>query len=134
MNIIAVGLFGAAGALLRYLMGLWIHGWWPSPFPFGTLIINLLGCLMLGWFSTWAASLASLPSWLRLGFGTGFVGAFTTFSTFSVETVNLIHAELWGSALLYVMSSFIGGLVFAWAGYEIFQIQLRRKSKGVQPS
>lgn len=130
-----VGLFGIIGALLRYAIGNWAGHWWPSStFPTGTLIINLTGCLLLGWFSTWAASKPGLPAWFRTGFGTGFVGAYTTFSTFSVETVTLMQADQIGLAALYVLSSFIGGLAFAGLGYGLYQAQSRSRAKGATPS
>lgn len=131
MNGLSVAIFGAAGALLRYAAGLWAHSWWGMSFPIGTLLVNYAGCLLLGLFSAWTASKPNLPSWLRLGIGTGFVGAFTTFSTFSYETVALFQAGLAEIALLYVLLSLIGGLVFAWGGQELFQVGLRRKARRV---
>jgi len=130
-----VGLFGIVGAVLRYLIGEWAQNWWPSSaFPTGTLIINLTGCLLLGWFSSWAAFKPGLPAWFRTGFGTGFVGAYTTFSTFSAETVTLLQGEHFGLAALYVLTSLIGGLAFAGLGYGIYQIQSRRRARGASRS
>ena len=78
---------------------------WPRPFPLGTLAINVGGSFVLGWFATWAASRAGLdPAW-RLAVATGFVGAFTTFSTFEYETRRLAEAGLHGLALLNVAAS-----------------------------
>lgn len=129
-----VGLFGIIGAVLRYSIGVWSQDWWTSPvFPAGTLVINLTGCLLLGWFSTWAASKPGLPAWFRTGFGTGFVGAYTTFSTFSVETLSLLQADRIGLAALYAASSLIGGLAFAGLGYGLYQVQSRRRAGGVKP-
>ncbi|WP_027092402.1 fluoride efflux transporter CrcB [Cohnella thermotolerans] len=130
----AVGLFGVVGALLRYLTGMWAHNWWASPFPLGTFLINLLGSLVLGWFSTWAASQPQFPAWIRLGIGTGLIGAFTTFSTFSVETVSLFKENLPGYALLYTLASLVGGFLCAWIGYEIARAQLLRKTRSVNAS
>jgi CrcB protein len=129
MNAAAVGIFGAIGALLRYGLGLYVRDWWSSPFPLGTLLINLAGCLALGWFSSWAAARKGLPAWVRTGVGTGLVGAFTTFSTFSVETVELVRDGCWGFAALYVLASLAGGFLLAWAGYGLFQAQERRRDR-----
>ncbi|CAM3925316.1 fluoride efflux transporter CrcB [Cohnella lubricantis] len=130
-----IGLFGIFGALSRYELGLWVQDWRPSSsFPAGTLIINLAGCLLLGWFANWAASKSGMPAWFRTGFGTGFVGSFTTFSTFSVETVSLMKEDQAGLAALYVASSLIGGLAFAAIGYWISQAQSRRRTRGAEPS
>ncbi len=115
----AVGLAGSVGALLRYEAGLWTHSWWPFTFPLATLAINLTGCLALGWFTAWAARRPGLPEWLRLGIGTGLIGAYTTFSTFSVETLTLLRDGQAGAAALYVGASLIGGLAFAWAGFRL---------------
>lgn len=131
---VPVGLFGIIGAVLRYALGIWSKDWWPhAAFPGGTLIINLTGCLLLGWFSTWAAAKPGLPAWFRTGFGTGLVGAYTTFSTFSVETVTLLRENHTVLAVLYAGASFFGGLLFAGLGYAIYQAQTRRQRRGVQP-
>lgn len=129
MKLWAVGLFGIAGALLRYLGGLWVRDWWALPFPLGTLLINYAGCLVLGWFAAWAAFRPKLPDWLRLGLGTGLVGAFTTFSTFSVEAVSLVQTGRPGTALLYVLASGLGGFALAWLGYGIAR-RPRRQNQG----
>ncbi|MDG0813401.1 fluoride efflux transporter CrcB [Cohnella rhizosphaerae] len=122
---LAVGLAGSVGALLRYEAGLWTHAWWHSAFPLATLAINLTGCLALGWFTAWAAMRPGLPESLRLGIGTGLIGAYTTFSTFSVETLALLRDGRAGHAALYVGASLIGGLLFAWGGFRLGE---RRKS------
>jgi fluoride exporter len=114
-----VGFAGILGALFRYDLGLYIHSWWSKSFPLETLIINYLGCFILGWFTPWAKSRKNIPSWIRVGFGTGFIGSFTTFSTFSVETMELLQKGLWGTAILYVLLSLWGGLLMAWCGYSL---------------
>ncbi|GIM44705.1 putative fluoride ion transporter CrcB 1 [Collibacillus ludicampi] len=118
-----VGIAGVLGALFRYDLGLLIHSWWSLSFPLETLLINYLGCIILGWFTPWAASHKNFPSWIRVGFGTGFIGSFTTFSTFSAETLALIQKGLWGIAILYVLLSLWGGLLMAWCGYRLFKLR-----------
>lgn len=105
-----MGLAGAMGALLRHFIGVSIHAWWEDPFPLGTLLINYAGCFMLSGLVT----RATLPSWLERAIGIGFIGSFTTFSAFSVETIALIEQRLWLQAFMYLLLSIWGGLFFAW--------------------
>lgn len=117
MDLVAVGIGGFFGAVLRYQLGQWMpsaHG-----LPIRTLIINLLGCLFLAWFFTITVKRWNIPSRLRLGIGTGFTGAFTTFSTFSMETTNLISHGQASLAIMYVLFSVIGGVVLALFGTKI---------------
>jgi len=122
----AVGLFGMAGALLRYMTGVWVHAGWSSPFPLGTFAVNLSGCLALGWLSAWTADRPGMPAWLSTGINTGLIGSFTTFSTFSVETMELFRdGEIW-TAGLYVALSVAGGLACAWGGSAVYRSLARR--------
>lgn len=117
MNVVAVGIGGFFGAILRYIIGEWIHT--ENGFPLGTLIINLAGCFFLAWFFTITAKRWNINPKLRLGIGTGFVGAFTTFSTFSIETLNLIVHHQMIFAFTYVLLSIIGGIGLAFAGAKL---------------
>lgn len=113
----AVGLGGFAGALLRYGMSVWIpavHG-----FPWGILMINWTGCLFLGWFLTAAGRKFRIHPHLALAIGTGFVGAYTTFSTFAVDTVHLMQQGQLAEALLYILSSVLIGVLLAFAGVRL---------------
>lgn len=86
---IAVG--GSAGAILRYLTGGMLSG--NAVFPFGTLAVNLIGCFLLSLLLTEAFELLEMNVDLRLGIATGFLGAFTTFSTVCRETAGMISAS-----------------------------------------
>jgi len=103
-----IGAAGVLGALSRYgLSILWNEG--DGSFPWGTLACNMIGCLLIGYFSE-----ALLPKWpqeLRAAVTTGFIGAFTTFSTFSVETVRMLQDQRVFLALLYIGVSLFGGLI-----------------------
>ncbi|MGM0974772.1 MAG: fluoride efflux transporter CrcB [Bacillota bacterium] len=115
MNIVAVGIGGFFGAILRYIVGERLPI--VNGFPLGTFMINLLGCLFLGWFLNikwWKIN----PN-LKLAIGTGFVGAFTTFSTFSVETLYLLKNHHFFLALFYVMLSVLGGIGLAAIGAKL---------------
>jgi fluoride exporter len=117
MSMIAVGIGGFFGAILRYQMGTWIPA--VGGFPVGTLTINLIGCFFLAWFLTITAKRLNIHPSLRLGIGTGFTGAFTTFSTFSVETVTLIANHQLALAMIYVLSSVVGGIILAVLGAKL---------------
>ncbi|MCL6625671.1 fluoride efflux transporter CrcB [Alicyclobacillus shizuokensis] len=123
MPYLAVALGGGIGACLRYLISEWVgtvHG-----FPAATLGINLAGSFFLAWFYTITLERVAIHPHLRLGIGTGLVGAFTTFSTFTSEVWSLLaaHAYLW--ALLYVLLSFVGGLALAALGFFLAHWQNR---------
>lgn len=107
---------GAAGALARYALGAWLQEAANLRFPVGTLVINVLGSFLLGLLFAAADRLA--PEW-RVAVGTGFLGAFTTFSTFSVDTVRLIGAGEPRLALLNAAGSLALGLLAAWGGLSL---------------
>nr|WP_295971363.1 fluoride efflux transporter CrcB [uncultured Bacillus sp.] len=127
MNILSVGLGGIIGAILRYITGQVIPV--QNGFPLNTLMINLSGCFLLAWFYTTVID-RNIPSYIRLGIGTGLIGAFTTFSTFSVETIELLRHGQWFQALLYVLISVIGGLLLSVAGMK--WADFLQRSKGGQ--
>lgn len=113
------GIGGIAGAIMRYTLGRYIMDKAGSestnPFPLGTWVINISGSLMLGvLFGLSKAELLSSVWWAVLG--TGFCGAYTTFSTFGYETMQLITANKVRKACMYVISSVTFGLIAAWLG------------------
>ncbi|MDC3412866.1 fluoride efflux transporter CrcB [Aquibacillus sp. 3ASR75-11] len=125
MNVLAVGIGGFIGAILRYLVGEWIPS--TNGFPFGTWTVNLIGCLILSWFFTITSKRWSINPNLKLAIGTGLIGSFTTFSTFSVETINLIQNSQFMIALLYILLSVIGGIGLAFTGARLASFQPNRK-------
>jgi fluoride exporter len=106
---------GFLGAISRYCLGVWIHT--NNGFPLGTLLINLIGCFLLGWFLTFASQSTKINPYNTLLIGTGFIGSFTTFSTFSVETITLLQQGLFMLGLLYVLASIILGLLLSYLGH-----------------
>lgn len=114
-----VGIFGVVGALLRYYLGISMSMVWHDSFPLATLLINLSGCFLLGWITTHLSRINMFPPSIITGIGTGLIGSFTTFSTFSVETVKLILGSHWGIAILYVLSSLWGGLLASYLGFRL---------------
>jgi fluoride exporter len=126
---VAVALGGFIGAVLRYV----ISEWWGTQhgFPLATLVINLAGSFFLMWFYTLTLDRFPIHPHVRLGIGTGLVGAFTTFSTFCVETWKLIESAEYVTAGLYVASSLFGGILLSAIGYFLArrQTELRMVKK-----
>lgn len=129
-ELIYVGAGGFIGTMARYEAQQWLQ---PdsSVFPAAVLIINLAGCLFLGWFFTVTPAKWRIPAEWRLLIGTGFTGAFTTFSTFSVDSIHLLQDKEIGLAVLYILSSVIAGLFMSYIGIKIGDLMVsRRLSKG----
>ena len=119
-----VGAGGFAGANARYLLSKAALQAWGPAFPYGTLIINVLGCFLLGLFATLAERLAWSDSW-RLLVAVGFLGAFTTFSTFEYETVQLAAAGNLLRAAANVAGSVAAGFVGVMLGIGLARLLLR---------
>jgi CrcB protein len=116
-DFLIIGLGGWLGAYSRHRVGLAIADRWGTAFPWGTAVINVTGCLLLGFFGTWAlAREQALPMEWRLLIAVGFLGAYTTFSTFGFETLLLLRNGHSQAAALYVAGSVGVGLVAVWAG------------------
>ena len=118
LNCLVVALGGGIGACLRYLIGL-IPLKEPFVFPVKTLVINLLGCFVIGLVASLAVKNSSLSSKLVLFIKTGFCGGFTTCSTFALETETLIKTGQSGLAVLYIALSVVAGVGLAFAGQVI---------------
>ena len=119
--LIAAG--GGLGAVARFLLAAWANRAWPN-FPSGTLIVNLLGCLCIGLLMPlFAGHDPRFKEEWRLLLVIGFLGAFTTFSTFAYETFAVGGAEgdagQMGKAFANVAVSVIGGLALVWIGYAL---------------
>lgn len=118
MLVLCIALGGAIGALARYGLGGWIHSWAGAGFPWGTLVINVSGSLVLGFSARILEALASAVE-LRGLVAAGFLGAFTTFSTFSYETAAMLQAGQWPRAAAYVLGSVILSLAGTFAGIAL---------------
>ena len=114
-RIVAVGIGGACGAIARYGLNA-IFAKTFAPFPFATFFINVTGSLLVGIFVTLFAEKFPDAENLRLGLVVGFLGAYTTFSTFEFETFALMRDRQLATAFLYVSLSFAAGLIGVLAG------------------
>jgi len=113
-----VGAGGFLGAIARYALSLWIDTRFDTPFPVATMLINVTGSFVLGTMSG-ALEFATWPPEVRLALGVGFLGAYTTFSTFTYETLRLIEAGDTAIALGYVSASVLAGLAAATLGLAL---------------
>jgi fluoride exporter len=115
MTYLIIGLGGFIGANARFVVGRWALQKWGGQFPLGTLLINVTGSFILGVFATLALHYAWDDRW-RLLIAVGFVGAFTTFSTFEYETLELAIQGSWMGAGINVLGSVICGFVAGFVG------------------
>ncbi len=120
MNILkdffVVGLGSFLGGGSRFLVSKVLGGLWASSFPLATFIVNLLGCLLIGFFLSLPSTLSWLSPQTRLFLTTGFCGGLTTFSTFMNENLSLASDQDYLCMFLYLVGSFAIGLIFVWAG------------------
>ena len=118
MSYLLIGVGGALGAICRYSLGLAVMRNRQGSFPLGTWIINISGSFLLGLLFQFHAQ-GLIQDWAMMLFGVGFCGAYTTFSTFGNETVQLIVGNKLGLAACYVGTSVLLSLVAAWIGWSI---------------
>ena len=119
---IAVALGGALGSLLRFLVSSWMLVHWPRHLYMGTFAVNLIGCFAIGFLSAFFLLRADLPLALRTGLTVGVLGGLTTFSSFSLEVVNLLESGQYGTAAGYLLGSVLGGLAAAWLGMTLARL------------
>jgi fluoride exporter len=108
---IAIALGAVPGALCRYYLTRWCIQWFGAGFPYGTFAINLSGALVMGFFATFTMERAIASPDLRALVAIGFLGAYTTFSTYALDTTTLLHSGYWGKSLIYWSTSAILGIV-----------------------
>jgi CrcB protein len=122
---LVIGLGGALGAIARYVLSSWIYQKYFYTFPWGTFVVNMLGCFVLGIvYVLGVENLVTSPN-TRLFISVGFLGAFTTFSTLSLETLNLIKSGEIIVAVLNGLGSLLVGLIAVWLGMSLTQLLLK---------
>ncbi len=112
MTFFLVGIGAFFGAISRFLVVNWTKKQVDSVFPFGTLLVNIVGSFMLGFLAG-----DRVDTYHYLLFGTGFLGAFTTFSTLKLEKILLIEKGEFAVLTTYLLVTYIGGISFAYLGY-----------------
>jgi CrcB protein len=119
---LAIALAGALGALARYGLDGFIARRAPGAFPWGTFAINVSGSLLLGLAFTLFTERLTVDAWIRGGVTIGFLGAYTTFSTFSLETYRLLEDGALGLALANAVGSLAAGLLALYVGVVIGRV------------
>jgi CrcB protein len=114
-RVLLVGLAGALGTLSRYGVGLWAQKTLGTTFPYGTLIVNVVGCFLIALIFQLATSPTMISPTMRITLTTGFMGGLTTYSSFNYETTSLLRERAWATALLNVgvtlSACFVAGLL-----------------------
>ena len=114
-----IAVAGAVGSVSRYGVNLLARKLLGEKFPFGTLAVNVLGCLVFGFVMHVALNSDHIPRNARIAITTGFLGAFTTFSTFGYETITGWQESGWVPAVTNVVANVVLGLAAAWGGLVI---------------
>ena len=118
-----IALGGATGAIARYLLSNWVHGLWEGQWPVGTLLVNVLGSFGIGVIFVLIERLTIHSDW-RWVLMVGFLGAFTTVSTFSLEAVSMLEAGQVGHAMGYIGASVFCCLAAAAAAIQLTRMAL----------
>ena len=121
MILLLIALGGAAGSVLRYLVGGRVQHFAPHGFPLGTLVVNVLGCFLIGIFIRQFMNVQT-HNYVRALLVVGFCGGFTTFSAFSMETVGLIEGGEYPRAFAYVLLSVALSLTATFAGMSAMRL------------
>jgi fluoride exporter len=119
---LVISLGGILGANARYLLSSWIVVRYGTSFPYGTLVINVSGSFIIGFFLVLATERFVVHPYWQLFFAVGFLGAYTTFSAFSVETIILMQSGAWWLGLANILGSVVLGLVAVLTGMALARL------------
>jgi CrcB protein len=121
-NILLVAFGGGIGSAGRYLCQKWFNENYPHPFPWGTFLVNLAGCFLIGVIYAASEKSTAISPQARLLLVTGFCGGFTTFSTFAFENMNLIRTEDWIYFAIYTITSVVLGIAGVFGGAAVMKL------------
>ncbi len=121
MQWLAIALGGALGAMARFGVSSWANEHFDHRYPLGTLLVNVVGSFVMGVFYVLIIERGVLPAEWRALIMTGFLGAFTTFSTYSLDALNLWQAGNTGLALGYIFMSVVSCLLAVWLAVTLAQ-------------
>jgi CrcB protein len=110
---------GGLGSVVRFLLGRWVSGLHHLNFPLGTLVVNVVACFLLGLIVGFADHKQVMSADMRIFWAIGFCGGFSTFSTFSYETLQLLHQPAVASGVLYVVASIVMCLAATLVGIVV---------------
>ncbi|MCQ4310941.1 fluoride efflux transporter CrcB [Pseudomonas stutzeri] len=116
---LAVAAGGVVGTMIRFSVSTWVSAHWPRHFYLATLAVNLFGCLLIGYLYATFLARPDISPELRAGLIIGFLGALTTFSSFSLDGLRLLESGQFATAFGYIGISMLGGLLAAWAGLSL---------------
>jgi CrcB protein len=115
-EMLAIAAGASMGAVFRWWMVLLMQRWFGAGYPWATLLVNAVGSFILGFLVIWFLDKTHLSDLLRLLLTVGFLGSFTTFSTFSVETVRLMEQGSVTMSLIHIVGSVVLCITMAWLG------------------
>lgn len=119
LKVIAVAIGGSIGAATRYLVSTWAAERFGSNFPYGTLIVNVVGCFIIGIFMVLVTERVIANPYWRLLVAVGFLGGLTTFSSFGFETLKLVEDAQFQWAAFNILTNVFFGLFATWMGMTI---------------
>lgn len=118
-TLLVIGLAGLFGTMARYLISMWVDKSIPLNFPFGTLTVNVVGSFVMGIIMALSLKYFLISETWRLILGVGFLGALTTYSTFSFETLLLMHTQEWSKVAANILLNAFGTLLAVMAGWAL---------------
>jgi CrcB protein len=122
---IGVAVAGALGVLARFALGGWLARATGGVFPWETMIVNMSGCLVIGALAAAVDKGALFSPSLRMALMVGFLGGYTTFSSFALEALKLAQDAQWRGAMIYVLVTNVSGLMAVWLGYSGVRLAVR---------
>jgi CrcB protein len=123
---LAVATGGALGAIARYMTVLFAQNQWGLNFPYGTLIVNAFGSLLAGFLLAIFVGRYNASEYWRLFFFTGFLGAYTTFSSFAAESLFMFEQSQWLKLITNILVNNLGSLAMVLLGSELTKLMLKR--------